>query len=81
MILILTMLTLIENPDLLLLIFYVLMNGLGGGWIKCGLPTFLCIERKPEDGFEIQNICSARSQTMMHIKLVVNDAGYENNGT
>jgi hypothetical protein len=29
--------------------------GLGGSWIDVGLPTYAAMERKPENGCEIQN--------------------------
>ena len=29
--------------------------GLGGGWIHIGLPMYISIYRKPENGCEIQN--------------------------
>jgi len=48
-------------------------NGLGGNWINVGLPTFISMERKPEDGCEIQNVCCARSKIMMQIKVVAHE--------
>ena len=30
-------------------------NGLGGTWFNIGLPNFITMDRKPEDGAEIQN--------------------------
>ena len=44
--------------------------GLGGHWINMGLPMYVSIDRKPEDGLEIQNACCARSGIMYQLKLV-----------
>ena len=44
--------------------------GLGGHWINTGLPMYVSIDRKPEDGMEIQNACCAHSGIMYQIKLV-----------
>jgi len=44
--------------------------GLGGTWINMGLPMYVAIDRKPEDGCEIQNCCDGRSNVMMRLKLV-----------
>lgn len=44
--------------------------GLGGHWINMGLPMYVSIDRKPEDGMEIQNACCAHSGIMYQIKIV-----------
>ena len=44
--------------------------GLGGNWINMGLPHYLSIDRKPEDGCEIQNAADGMSGIMMRLKLV-----------
>ena len=44
--------------------------GLGGHWINIGLPMYVAMDRKPEDGLEIQNACCAYSGVMFQIKLV-----------
>ena len=44
--------------------------GLGGHWINIGLPMYVAMDRKPEDGMEIQNACCAKSGIMCQLKLV-----------
>jgi len=44
--------------------------GLGGSWINLGLPMYVAIDRKPENGCEIQNSCCAKSNIMLQMKLV-----------
>jgi Transposase IS4 len=44
--------------------------GLGGSWINAGLPMYVAIDRKPEDGCEIQTCCCAKSGIMLQLKLV-----------
>jgi Transposase IS4 len=44
--------------------------GLGGHWINMGLPMYVAMDRKPEDGMEIQNACCACSNIMYQLKLV-----------
>jgi len=44
--------------------------GLGGSWINKGLPMYVAIDRKPEDGAEIQDSCCGKSNIMMRLKLV-----------
>ena len=44
--------------------------GQGGHWINLGLPMYIAIDRKPENGCEIQNACCGRSGIMMRLKLV-----------
>ena len=44
--------------------------GLGEHWINCGLPNYVAMDRKPENGCEIQNACDGRSKIMIQLKLV-----------
>jgi hypothetical protein len=45
--------------------------GLGGHcWINIGLPMYVAMDQKPEDGLEIQNACCAHNGIMFQIKLV-----------
>ena len=44
--------------------------GLGGDWINKGLPHYMKIDRKPENGCEIQNIADGRTGIMMQLRLV-----------
>ena len=44
--------------------------GQGGHWINHGLPQYVAIDRKPENGCEIQNSACGRSGVMLRLKLV-----------
>lgn len=44
--------------------------GQGGHWINLGLPMYVAIDRKPENGCEIQNLADARAYVMLQLKLV-----------
>ncbi len=44
--------------------------GQGGSWIEHGLPHYMVIDRKTENGFEIQNSACGRSGVMMHPHVV-----------
>ena len=44
--------------------------GLGGHWIDIGLPHYVAIDRKPENGCEIQNAACGRSGIMLRVELV-----------
>jgi hypothetical protein len=44
--------------------------GLGGHWINMGLPMYISLDRKPEDGAEIQNVCDGHSNIMLRLRLV-----------
>ena len=44
--------------------------GLGGHWINMGLPMYVAIDCKPEDGLEIQDSCCAKSGILLQLKLV-----------
>jgi Transposase IS4 len=49
--------------------------GMGGHWINMGLPMYVAMERKPEDGCEIQDACCGVSGIMMQLKVVRTAAG------
>jgi hypothetical protein len=44
--------------------------GLGGEWINIGLPMYIAIDRKPENGCEIQDSACGKSGIMLRIRLV-----------
>ena len=44
--------------------------GQGGHWINHGLPQYVAIDRKPENGCKIQNAACGRSGVMLRLKLV-----------
>ena len=44
--------------------------GQGGHWINHGLPQYVAIDRKPENGCEIQNAACGMSRVMLQVKLV-----------
>jgi Transposase IS4 len=44
--------------------------GLGGHWINMGLPMYVAMDRKPEDGCEIQNSCCGNSGILLQLKIV-----------
>jgi hypothetical protein len=44
--------------------------GMGGDWINAGLPMYVAIDRKPENGCEIQNSCCATSGVMLRLRIV-----------
>jgi len=44
--------------------------GLGGSWINKGLPNYVAMDRKLEDGAEIQDSCCGKCNIMMRLKLV-----------
>jgi len=48
--------------------------GLGGPWISVGLPMYVAIDRKPENGCEIQNAACGRSGIMLRLHLVTTAA-------
>jgi hypothetical protein len=45
--------------------------GLGGSWIDVGLPHYVAIDRKPENGCELQNSACGQSGVTLRLKLVV----------
>jgi hypothetical protein len=44
--------------------------GMGGDWINDGLPHYVAIDCKPENGCEIQTACCGQSGIMIGLKLV-----------
>ena len=44
--------------------------GLGGGWINIGLTIYIAIDRKPENGCEIQNSACSESGIMLRLLLL-----------
>jgi Transposase IS4 len=44
--------------------------GQGGHWINMGLPMYIAIDRKPENGCEIQNMACGQSGVMIRLKVV-----------
>jgi hypothetical protein len=44
--------------------------GQGGEWINHGLPMYVAMDRKPENGCEIQNAACGRSGVMIRLKIV-----------
>ena len=55
--------------------------GLGGKWIDRGLPHYVAIQRKPESGCEIQNMCCGQSGIMVRLKLVTGSSGIISSST
>ncbi len=44
--------------------------GLGGHWIEKGLPHYAAMDRKPENGCELQDTAYGRSGIMLRLELV-----------
>jgi hypothetical protein len=44
--------------------------GKGGAFVDAGLPMYLALERKPDNGGEIQNLANVASGIMLHLKVV-----------
>jgi hypothetical protein len=44
--------------------------GKGGAFVDTGLPMYLALERKPDNGVEIQNHADVVSGIMLHLKVV-----------
>ena len=44
--------------------------GIGGDWINAGLPHYVAIDRKPENGCEIKNAACGESGIMMTLLIV-----------
>ena len=44
--------------------------GLGMHWINIGLPMYIALDHKPDNGCEIQNCCNGRSGIMIKLRLV-----------
>jgi len=43
---------------------------MGGEWINIGVPMYVCLDRKPDSGCEIQSSAGGRSRVMLKLKLV-----------
>ena len=52
--------------------------GLGGNWINLGLPMYVAIDRKPDNGCEIQTAACAKSGVMIRLRLVKSAAIEDN---
>jgi hypothetical protein len=44
--------------------------GIGGEWINMGLPMYVAIDRKPDNGCEVQNAADGNTGVMIQLKLV-----------
>ena len=44
--------------------------GTGGSWINAGLPNYVAIDRKPENGCEVQNCACGATGVMLQLRLV-----------
>jgi hypothetical protein len=44
--------------------------GQGGHWINLGLPRYIAIDSKPENGCEVENAACGRRGIMLNIRLV-----------
>jgi hypothetical protein len=54
--------------------------GQGGEWINHGLPNYVAIDRKPENGCEIQNAACGCSGIMLRLKVVKGKTATEDDG-
>ena len=45
--------------------------GKGGAFVDAGLPMYLALERKPDNGGEIQNLADVASGIMLHLKVAI----------
>ena len=55
--------------------------GLGGEWINIGLPMYVAIDRKPENGCKIKDAACGKSKIMIRLKLVKTSTEEEANST
>jgi hypothetical protein len=44
--------------------------GNGGDWMNLGIPQYIAIDRKPENGGEIQDASCGKSGIMLRLKVV-----------
>lgn len=44
--------------------------GIGGAWIDMGLPHYVSIDRKPEDGCEVQTIACGTTGIIWRLEVV-----------
>jgi hypothetical protein len=49
--------------------------GQGRDWINAGLPHYVAIDQKPENGCEIQTACCGTSGVMMALHIVKKEEG------
>jgi hypothetical protein len=55
-------------------------QGLGGSWIDVDLPTYVAMKRKPENGYEIQNVCDRKCGIMLQLCIVKSKDMSEDDG-
>jgi len=55
--------------------------GQGGHWILRGLPMYVAIDRKPENGCEIQDAACGRSGIMLNLSVVTTAEHRQDTGT
>jgi hypothetical protein len=48
----------------------ILWYGKGSAFVDTGLPMYLALERKPDNGGEIQNLADVASGIILHLKVV-----------
>jgi hypothetical protein len=51
--------------------------GVGGSFVDAGIPHYAAIERKPDNGAEIQNLADVASGIMLRLKIVKSAAEEE----
>jgi len=51
--------------------------GVGGSYVNAGIPHYAAIERKPDNGGEIQNLADVASEIMLRLKIVKSAAKEE----
>jgi Transposase IS4 len=47
--------------------------GMGGDWINGGLPHYVAIDSKPDNGCEIQTACCGKAGIIMSLRVVKHD--------
>ncbi len=52
-------------------------HGVGGSFLDAGIPHYSAIERKPNNGDEIQNLADVASGIMLYLKVVKSTAKEE----
>jgi len=52
-------------------------NGVRGSYVDSGIPHYAAIERKPDNGGEIQNLADVASEIMLRLKIVKSTAEEE----
>jgi hypothetical protein len=51
--------------------------GKGGSFVDAGIPHYAAIERKPDNGAEIQNLADVASGIMLRLKIIKSAAKEE----